>query len=84
MSDCNASDDEEIAAPLTVDDSDDYEELFEYDSEEDKRKPLKEGAKNGDFILVKFSSKRVVSHFISEVLQAPNEDDILDVKFPLC
>ena len=38
---------------------------------------------NGDFILVKFSSKRVVFHFIDEVLQSPNKDDILEVTFLL-
>ncbi|KAI0209651.1 hypothetical protein LSAT2_005661 [Lamellibrachia satsuma] len=61
----DASDYEEVAAPLTVYDSDDYEESFESDFEEDKQKPPKEDAKNGDFVLEKFSSKRVVSHFIA-------------------
>ena len=37
LSDCDASDDEEIAALLTDDDSDDYEESFESDFEEDKQ-----------------------------------------------
>ena len=50
-------------------------------SEEDKQKPLKEDVKNGDFVLAKYSSKRAISHFIDEVLQALNEDDILEVKF---
>ena len=40
--------------------------------------------KNGDFVLVKYSSKRAVSHFIGEILQALNEDDILEVKFLVC
>ena len=37
--------------------------------------------KNGDFVLAKYSSKRAVSHFVGEVLQAPNDDDILEVTF---
>ena len=41
LSGSDASDDEEIDALLTVDDSDDYEESFETDFDEDK-KPLKE------------------------------------------
>ena len=53
LSGSNASDDEEIAAPLTVSDSDGYKESFESDFAEDKQKPLKEDVKNGDFVLVK-------------------------------
>ena len=84
LSGSDSSDDEEIAAPLTVDDSDDYEESVESDFEEDKQKPLKEDEKNGDFVLAKFSSKRAVSQIICEVLQGPNEDTILEVTFLVC
>ena len=82
LSGSDASDDEEIAAPLIVDDSDDYKESFESDFKEDKQTPLKGDVKNGDFILAKYSSKSAVSHFIGEVLKALNEDDILEAKFP--
>ncbi|KAI0221437.1 hypothetical protein LSAT2_027225, partial [Lamellibrachia satsuma] len=44
LSGSDTSVDEEIAAPLTVDDSDDYEESFETDFDEDKQ-PLKEDEK---------------------------------------
>ena len=44
----------------------------------------KEDEKNGDFILEKFSSKRAVPQIICEVLQGPNEDDILEIKFHVC
>ncbi|KAI0223534.1 hypothetical protein LSAT2_025285, partial [Lamellibrachia satsuma] len=62
----------------------DYEESFESDVEEDKQKRLKEDEKNGDIVLTKSSSKRAVSDFIDEVLQGPNENDILEVKFLVC
>ena len=83
LSGSDASDDEEIAAPLTVDDSDDYEDSLEFDFEDDKQNPLKEDVKNSEFFLIKKSPKRAVSYFIGEVLHAPNEDDILEVRFLL-
>ena len=82
-SDSDTDDDGEL---LTMDDcdSDDCEESFgESDIEECFQKPLKEDVKDGDFVFVKYCSKRVVSHIVVQVLQDPNEY-ISEVKFLIC
>ena len=60
----------------------DYEEAFrESDIEDSFKKPSKEKVKDGDFVLLKYCSKRTVSHFVGVALQEPNEEDLLEVEY---
>lgn len=71
---------EELTHPLTADDSDD--ELDERYGEMDiqMEHPHIKNIKPGRYALVRYASKRQISHFIGVILVEPSNEDTVEIK----
>ncbi|XP_041356358.1 uncharacterized protein LOC121373696 [Gigantopelta aegis] len=77
------SEEDDDSIPLSAtDDDDDFEESFESDlDEEETQAPCKDDLKTGDYILVKYTTKKKCCNFVGVILDEINDDDIVTVKF---